>query len=120
MCRISLTAATELRSCDGASSPMAKTISVSSDWPSVMRSPLASTRSVVRSPLTKVPKLDAQSRSRQTPSSVTISACLRETPALGTRTSASLRRPSVMSGLSIGMRRRPSVSVTTRRGALRR
>src|SRR5262245_66621098 len=51
------------------------------------------------------------------PFSSEISAWTREMSAPGNRRSGSLRRPMVNSGLSIGTMRRPSASVTTRRGA---
>src|SRR4051812_27752657 len=51
------------------------------------------------------------------PFSNEISAWTREMSAPASRRSVSLRRPIVNSGLSIGTMRRPSASVTTRRGA---
>src|SRR6478752_9297998 len=45
-----------------------------------------------------------------------ISAWTRETSAPASRKSVSLRRPIEKTGLSIGTMRRPSASVTTRRG----
>src|SRR5262245_61739020 len=51
------------------------------------------------------------------PFSSEISAWTREMSAPGSRGSVSLRRPIMNSGLSIGTMRRPSASVTTRRGA---
>src|SRR6185436_6945937 len=53
----------------------------------------------------------------QLPFSMLISACTRELSAPGRRRSVSLRRPMVKSGLSMLTMRRPSASVTTRRGA---
>src|SRR5262249_2871686 len=53
----------------------------------------------------------------QLPLSRMISACTREMSAPGRRRSVSLLRPIVKSGLSMATMRRPSASVTTRRGA---
>src|SRR4029079_13340567 len=117
ICRSSLAADTALFSTDGASSSTKNTISVSPEWPRRIWSPCASTRSLYFSPLTNVPNRDCLSRMMQVPFSILISAWTREMSAPGSRRSVSLRRPMVNKALSMFTMRRPSASVTTRRGA---
>ena len=115
ICRSSIAADAALFSADGASSPIGEDdlhVGGLAEADAIA----ASVRASIFSSLTKVPKVDCRSCSTHASPSRTISACSREMSAPGRRRSVSLRRPIENTALSIGTMRRPSASVTIRRG----
>ena len=118
ICRSSLAAATALRSTDGASSSTKKTIAVSPACPSRMSSPCASTRSV--DALAVHERAEARLAVVERADAVLDDDLGVERARRRRRSGAGRYRSggrSENSGLSIGTMRRPSVSVTTSRGA---